>query len=182
MKQRCLNPNHKSYVNYGGRGISIHSEWIESFSAFASYIRTSFGIQDIPRDLEIDRIDNEKGYEPGNIRLSTRQEQANNRRTNLFVQLNGEEMTLGQASKKTGVHKATLHRRITHKENDPFRTVEDCRVMFEGKLMTISDLSRLSGVPRRRLSHRIRNQKLSPEEAISSEVWKGRRKHSDFRV
>lgn len=75
MVQRCTNPNSKSFVNYGGRGITVCAEWRESFAAFAA----SVGQPPAP-GLSIDRIDNDRGYEPGNVRWATVTEQARNRR------------------------------------------------------------------------------------------------------
>lgn len=75
MKDRCLNDKCHAYKDYGGRGIKISQEWIESFEKFYSDMGKK------PSKLHsIDRIDNEKGYTKSNCKWSTPKEQANNRR------------------------------------------------------------------------------------------------------
>jgi hypothetical protein len=76
MKARCYNPGSSSYVTYGGRGIGICDEWREDYKAFREWA-LSHGYAD---DLSIDRIDNDKGYEPDNCRWVTMAEQQTNKR------------------------------------------------------------------------------------------------------
>jgi hypothetical protein len=85
MRSRCLNPSHQSYSDYGGRGITVCQEWIESFETFLNDVgerpfdppdwtgKTAF--------YSIDRIDNDRGYEPGNVRWATPAEQQLNKRS-----------------------------------------------------------------------------------------------------
>lgn len=81
IKQRCLNPNNPSYHNYGGRGITIYKDWADNFEKFLSHVGTRPSQQ-----LSVDRINNNLGYEPGNVRWATTKEQQSNRRiTNSVV-------------------------------------------------------------------------------------------------
>lgn len=78
--QRCTNPNDPAYPNYGGRGITICDQWRHDFVAFRDHVG------DPPPDLTLDRIDNDRGYEPGNVRWATRAEQNRNRRAHVHPQ------------------------------------------------------------------------------------------------
>lgn len=80
-RQRCTNPNDKWYQNYGGRGLEFR---FESVAAAAVWVMENLGLE---RDKEIDRIDNNRGYEPGNLRWATRQQNANNRRASVTAQV-----------------------------------------------------------------------------------------------
>lgn len=103
MVQRCTNINNSEFQNYKGRGISICESWL-SFEAFMAWSTTN-GYQD---DLQIDRIDNNLGYSPGNCRWATAVQQANNKRNNHIVC--GE--TLAQQCRKYGIKSSTVRMRI----------------------------------------------------------------------
>ena len=74
IKQRILNPNNKSYKNYGGRGITICPEWLE-FASFKNWALSN----GYKNNLVIDRINNGRGYCPENCHFTTSKE--NNRNT-----------------------------------------------------------------------------------------------------
>ena len=90
MKQRCYNPNIKSYKDYGGRGITVCAEWLNDFSAFYEWAMAN-GYAD---DLTIDRKDVNGNYEPSNCRWATRKEQNNNKRNNKEITYKGETHTM----------------------------------------------------------------------------------------
>lgn len=76
MKRRCTNKNDHAYYCYGGRGITICEEWLNSSEAFMDWAY-SHGYAD---DLEIDRIDPDGNYEPSNCRWITKEENAHRSR------------------------------------------------------------------------------------------------------
>jgi hypothetical protein len=75
-KFRCENTGGRSYGNYGGRGITFG---FADGSEMAEYVRRELGRRPTP-DHSLDRINNNEGYAPGNLRWATRAEQANNKR------------------------------------------------------------------------------------------------------
>ena len=106
MRQRCTNPNHKSYRYYGGRGITVCDRWLRSFENFY----TDMGER--PEGTSLDRIDNSKGYEPGNCRWATPIEQGRNRRNNVCITYQGVTQCIQDWAEYFGVNPGTLDWRV----------------------------------------------------------------------
>lgn len=109
MKDRCNNPNHISYKNYGGRGIKVCEEW-QSFDAFKTWaIKSGY-----KRELTLDRIDVNGNYEPSNCRWVSRKVQAVNRRNNRIISVDGEAKTLSEWAEESGICQTTIRGRIEY--------------------------------------------------------------------
>lgn len=78
MRQRCFSRTHVGYENYGGRGITVCDEWINSYVPFHEWAMAN-GYE---AGLTIDRIDVDGNYEPSNCRWVTMKVQASNKRNN----------------------------------------------------------------------------------------------------
>jgi len=76
MIKRCHDPSNKAYADYGGRGITVCEEWRNDSQAFYKYIGERPG-----PEYSLDRKDNSGNYEPGNVKWSTDNEQARNKRS-----------------------------------------------------------------------------------------------------
>lgn len=107
-KTRCNNSHSPQYRNYGARGISFYEPWRDNFDIFASWAFDN-GYSD---NLELDRIDNEKGYSPDNCRWVTRTVNASNKRTNHLINFHGITHTIAEWSRITGVPAATIRSRL----------------------------------------------------------------------
>lgn len=105
--QRCENPKSSHFEYYGGRGIGICQAWRKSFPTFLMDV----GERPSP-DHQIERIDTNKGYEPGNCRWATRKEQMNNTRRNRRLTLNGETLTVPQWNERLRFKHGVIFQRI----------------------------------------------------------------------
>lgn len=77
MKSRCSDPNAKYFPEYGGRGITVCSEWDNAFEPFQDWAHNN----GYSKGLTLDRLDNSQGYSPNNCRWVTRTVQQRNRRS-----------------------------------------------------------------------------------------------------
>lgn len=88
MKYRCLKKSSDAYPSYGGRGITICKEWLK----FENFIKDMGLLPSSKYSLE--RIDNNKNYEPSNCKWATQKEQCRNKRSNVKMTYNGETKIL----------------------------------------------------------------------------------------
>lgn len=102
-----MEPDFPSFYRYGGRGITVCQEWAGSFEDFYRHVG--------PRpsaEHSIDRIDNERGYEPGNVRWATKVEQSHNRRGLHTIEVDGKVQTITDWAREKGIHFSTISHRI----------------------------------------------------------------------
>ncbi|MGL5963432.1 MAG: hypothetical protein ACRCZ2_03400, partial [Fusobacteriaceae bacterium] len=100
MIDRCERPSFSQFADYGGRGITVCAEWRRDFAAFLTHVGPR------PSDKHsVDRIDNARGYEPGNVRWATKTEQNRNKRTS-------KTGHLIDAAAANGIKHGTLYARI----------------------------------------------------------------------
>ena len=104
IKTRCNNPRRHNYKNYGGRGIKVCRAWKKS----KNFVKWALA-HGYREGLQIDRIDNNKGYSPTNCRFVTNRENANNRRNSIRINVNGDIYTIVELSKKYRVSEFTLY-------------------------------------------------------------------------
>lgn len=109
LRQRCHNPKNPGYADYGGRGITVCDRW-QGPDGFAHFL-ADVGLAPSPAH-SIDRLDNSRGYEPGNCAWRTRVEQMNNRRGNILLTHNSETLTLAAWAKRVGLKRGTLAARL----------------------------------------------------------------------
>lgn len=107
MIHRCHHEYHHKYPIYGARGITVCNRWRESFQNF---------LADIPPKPEgkftLDRLDNDRGYEPGNVAWRTSKEQARNKTSNVRVELCGERRLLIEVCEEVGVSVGAVRGRL----------------------------------------------------------------------
>lgn len=89
MIERCTNPKMPNFERYGARGIEVCEKWRKSFIAFFSDVGERPSAKH-----SIDRIDNAKGYVPGNVRWATITQQARNKSSTRLFTIDGRTQCL----------------------------------------------------------------------------------------
>jgi len=107
MVQRCENPNNKNFPRYGGVGVSVCERW-KKFENFISDV----GLKPTPSH-SLDRFPDGRGnYEPGNVRWATPKEQATNRSSVIFIEIDGRVECATEWARINGIAKQTVISRL----------------------------------------------------------------------
>lgn len=109
MLRRCYESNHMNFKYYGARGIGVCYEWRNSFAAFLHDV----GERPSPKH-ELDRINNDGDYEPGNVRWITHREQCQNRRTTRIYEYQGQRHCIKEWAALVGMKTGTVQWRLNH--------------------------------------------------------------------
>ena len=107
MRSRCEHAWHKSYKNYGARGIRVCDRW-QDFENFLADMGPR------PSGQQLDRVDSNGGYEPGNVRWADKWQQARNRRTNRRLTLDGSTKPMAEWAHAAAISASLLGWRLKH--------------------------------------------------------------------
>jgi len=111
IKYHCEDENSSRYHQYGGRGIKLKAQWSRDFWSFAEWIEQNIGLPTGSQD-QLERINNDGDYKPGNLRWATSKENHNNRTSNTRIRIGREEKTLTQWCETRGIWMSTAIRRL----------------------------------------------------------------------
>lgn len=125
MMARCYNPNNSRYHRYGGRGIKVCNRW----KSFINFARDTFSTW--KEGLQMDRIDNDKGYNPKNFRWVTNKQNCNNRETCRWVYCEGKHMSVTDWATQPGAQTADV---ILGRLNLGWRAKEAIYLPLKGSL------------------------------------------------
>lgn len=176
MIQRCTDPNCKAYRYYGARGITVHPKWRYNFVAFLEHVGPR------PSKLhQIDRINSDMGYEPGNVRWSTRTQQSNNRSNTVWIEHAGERLPLAEWARRLGAQVQTLWARLAagwaHSkivtvpvESTPVRK----QLTYRGRTKSVSEWAKISGLSADTIAMRIKRG-WSTKDALETPLLRRRR-------
>ncbi len=178
IKQRCLNPKSQNYYNYGGRGITICDEWKHSPAVFITYCEGLPSYISTER-LQIDRIDVNGNYEPGNIRFVPAAINMRNRRL-CMIEVDGKEISFRDVVDRYDTNKLgwrSIQDRMNRgasfedaiKSTSSKKTTPYKGITYKGHLMSIFELYEAcdGAVSYHSLKRRIASG-MSPEEAVST--------------
>jgi len=107
IKQRCHNPKNPKYPDYGARGICVEEPWRSSFQAFYDDMISKW-----KPELSIDRRDNNKNYCKGNCRWADDFTQASNKRSNCWIEFNGQKKLRSHWARELGIPDTTILLRL----------------------------------------------------------------------
>ena len=108
MKNRCYNKNDTNYKYYGGRGITVCKEWIDSFSSFYASLGERPNIK-----YTLDKINTDGDYEPSNCRWATKSEQSYNRGLNKNNKLGHKNIIFDKERNKYRVEVGYNHKKFS---------------------------------------------------------------------
>lgn len=104
MRRRCMDPKHKDFHLYGGRGIAVDPSWMK-FEGF-------YADMGEPNGLMLERKKNELGYSKANCEWATALVQANNQRSNRKLTCQGRTLNVSQWADYLGINRYTLYERL----------------------------------------------------------------------
>lgn len=150
IKQRCTLKHHPKYKWYGARGINICDDWFYSFQKFID------DMGERPTGLELDRVDNSKGYYKENCRWTTRTNNMRNTRYNVISEYNGKMLCISELAELINVPYQNMKRRISDWGMNAYEAIESAKK------------ARKKGVNKRKANKDIRcGNQILPKDVVA---------------
>lgn len=170
MITRCTDPKHDGYHRYGGSGITVCERW-------EIYLNFYEDMGERPEGTTLDRLDNKKGYEPGNCRWANLETQNNNRRDNVYLEYNGKRQTMKQWAKELGLSYTMIQQRVEYgwaveKILTTPSTCPPIMVEWQGKSQTLREWAKELDIAFATLYRRIKTAKWDVDRAFTTPVSK----------
>lgn len=167
MMGRCYDPKNQAYPDYGGRGIKVCERW-QDLATF---------IEEVPPGYfpgaEMDRIDNDGDYEPGNVRWITRKGNTDNRRSGHRLTYRRRTQSLTRWAEETGINLGTLWTRLNEFGWSPKAALttpvrpHERMLTWRGRTQSVSAWAREIGLPISTVMNRVQSG-WSDEEALTA--------------
>lgn len=183
MKNRCCNCNDANYARYGGRGITVCEEWLDTTTAIVNGVSGSKGwfafkewalSNGYSPDLTLDRIDTNRGYSPDNCRWVDYKTQNNNRRSNRLITYKGRTQTLAQWCDELGLCSRTVQTRLSAMHWSVDRALETKGnprhrvITYKGRKQLLKDWCRELGLEYETVRKRLDKLHWSIERAFET--------------
>ena len=177
MIRRCHCENDASFHHYGGRGIRVCDRWHESFDDFCS----DMGTRPTAKH-KLERLDNDLGYEPGNVIWATQREQTRNQRRTHWIEWKGKTQSMSDWADELGMSYYVIRRRlgmgwsVESAFSTPVvpgakvaKTVSQGKMLtFNGKTQCVLHWSKELGISYGALKDRLGKLGWSVEKALST--------------
>lgn len=157
MKNRCVNVNVRAYPHYGGRGITVCAEWMNSFQTFLAHMGLC------PDGFSLERLDVNGNYSPWNCVWIPMSQQARNKRNVRIV--NGQ--TTPDISNATGLKYSTVRYRLGHGVAMDKAIGHEKYITFDGKTLSQAEWATVLGLAKSTISMRIKRG-LPIEQVLKS--------------
>lgn len=167
IRRRCLNPNTKDYPRYGGRGISVHPSWVDDYPKFLSDVGPK-----PTSEHELDRINNDGNYEPGNVRWVLPTVNCRNKSTNNNITAFGTTQCITDWAITLGVSPMAILTRLQRgwSPEDAVSVPRESghhahHIIIDGVDHSATDWSNISGTPPQTICSRLKKG-WSPKDAV----------------
>lgn len=167
MKARCYNKKLKNYHRYGGRGITVCKRWRNSFENFLSDVGKRPG-----SNYSLDRIHNDKGYYPQNVKWSTTKEQANNKQRCKKYRHKGSFLTVTQIARIENIGTERLRYNLKKFKTLP-KAIKESKTFHYGKKLSEKEVAiiRKSKLSAKVLAAEFNVSEASVRNVITKRTW-----------